>query len=155
MKLNPLILYICSVNILCVDATSMPFRSAKPLTVWRVPCCSEFITFDVGLFVIKVCPSVIFSKVGQSNLLKTVCAIDRLKLCKHCYHSVYFPVVVWSQSVTCLTLHKHDICALFRLIINTHIKTDLILLNKFRLMQGACLTFVRMSQIFHRLTSYS
>ena len=30
MTLNPLIIYICSVNILCLDATTMLFRSAIP-----------------------------------------------------------------------------------------------------------------------------
>ena len=46
---------------------------------------------------------------GWRNPLKTVCAIDRLKLWKHCYHYVSFPEVVWSPSVTCLALHK-DVC---------------------------------------------
>ena len=31
---------------------------------------------------------------------------DRLRLWKHWYHSVSFPVVVWSPSVTCQALHK-------------------------------------------------
>jgi len=35
--LNPLIIYICTDNILYyVDTTAMLFRSALPLTVWRV-----------------------------------------------------------------------------------------------------------------------
>ena len=92
--LNPLILYICSVNIWSVDATAMLFHSAIPLTVWRVPCCSEFNTFDVKLSVITVCPPFNFELSMPRNLLKTFCAIDRLRLWKHCYHSVSFPVVV-------------------------------------------------------------
>ena len=74
-------------------------------TVWRAPCCSKFNTFDVKLSVITVCLPVIFELSGPRNLLKTVCAIDRLR--KHCYHSVSFPVVVLSPWVTCLSLHKH------------------------------------------------
>ena len=61
--LNPLILYICSVNIWSTDATAMLFRSAIPLRICRVPYCSEFNTLDVKLS---------FSLVGQRNLLKTV-----------------------------------------------------------------------------------
>ena len=57
------------------------------------------------LSVITVCLPVIFELSGPRNLLKTVCAIDRLR--KHCYHSVSFPVVVWCPWVTCLALHNH------------------------------------------------
>ena len=46
------------------------------------------------------------SLVRPRNHLKPVCATDRPRLWKHCYHSVCFPVVVWSPSVTCLALHK-------------------------------------------------
>ena len=55
MTLNPLIKYICLVNILYADATAMLFRNAIPLTVWRGPCFSEFNTFDVKLSLITVC----------------------------------------------------------------------------------------------------
>ena len=64
-----------------------------------------------------------FSIVGQRNLLKTICAIDRLKLWKHCFHFVSFPVVVWSQWVACLALHKNDACALLHCIFKLHIET--------------------------------
>ena len=60
MTLNPLILYICSDNILCADATVMLFRSAIPLTDCRGPCYSEFNTFDVKLSVIMLCLTVNF-----------------------------------------------------------------------------------------------
>ena len=59
--LNPLILYICSVNIVCADATALLFRSSIPLTVWRAPSCCEFNTFNVKLSVITVCLPAIFS----------------------------------------------------------------------------------------------
>ena len=91
---KPTFIYICSVNVFCADATAMLFHSAIPLTVWRVPCCSEFNTFDVKLSVITVCPPFNFELSMPRNLLKTFCAIDRLRLWKHCYHSVSFPVVV-------------------------------------------------------------
>ena len=81
---------------------------------------SEFNTFDVKLSVITVCLTVIFNIVGPRNLLKTV---DRLRLCKYCYHLVYFPVIVWSPSVTCLALHKTYVCRLLHLIPKTHIVT--------------------------------
>ena len=76
------------------DATAMLFHSVIPLTVWRAPCCSEFNTFNVNLSVITVCLPVVFELSWLRNLLKTVCAIDRLRLWKHCYHSVSFPVVI-------------------------------------------------------------
>ena len=60
MMLNPLIIYICTVNILYADANAMLFRSAIPFTVWRAPCCSEFNTFDVKLSVIMVCLPAMF-----------------------------------------------------------------------------------------------
>ena len=85
---NILIIYKCPVNILCEVATVMLFRSAIPLTVWRAPCGSKFDTFDVKLSVITVCLPVNFEFSGPRNLLKPICAIDRLRLCKHCYHYV-------------------------------------------------------------------
>ena len=69
-------------------------------------CNSEFNTFNVKLSVITICPPVIFELSVPRNLLKTFCAIHRLRLWKHCYHSVSFRVVVCSSSVTCLTLDK-------------------------------------------------
>ena len=72
-----------------------------------------------------------FELSGLRNLVKTVCAIDRLRLWKHCYHYVCLLVVVWSQSVTCLTLHKH-VCTLLRLILKSHIKTTFLFLINFR-----------------------
>jgi len=60
MTLNPLILYICSVNIWSADATEMLFQSTIPLTVCQAPCYSEFNTFNVKLSVITVCLTVIF-----------------------------------------------------------------------------------------------
>ena len=84
----------------CCFAVQYPSQS-----VWA-PCFRNFDTFDVKLYVIiTVCLPVFFELSGPRNLLKTVCAIDRLR--KHCYHSVSFPVVVWSPWVTCLSLHKH------------------------------------------------
>ena len=106
----------------------MLFRSAIPLTVSRVYCCSEFNTFNVKLSVITVCLTVIFNIVGPRNHLKTVCAIHRLRVCKHCYHSMYFPVVVWSPSVTCLALHKTYVGDLLRLYPKTHIVTTFLCL---------------------------
>ena len=88
MTLNPLIIYICSVNIWCANATMMLFHSAITLTVKQAPSCSEFNTFNVKLFVITVCLPVIFEFIEPRNLLKPICAIDRLRLCKHCYHYV-------------------------------------------------------------------
>jgi len=77
------------------DATAMLlFHSAIPLTVCRAPCCSEFNTFNVNLSVITVCLPVVFELSWPRNLLKIVCAIDRLMPLKHCYHYVSFPVVI-------------------------------------------------------------
>ena len=48
-----------------------------------------------------------FELSGLRNLVKTVCAIDRLRLWKDWYHCVFLVhVVVWSPSVTSLALHK-------------------------------------------------
>ena len=66
---EPTFIYICSVNVLCADSTAMLFHSAIPLTVWRVPCCSEFNTFDVKLSVITVCLPFIFELSMPRNLL--------------------------------------------------------------------------------------
>ena len=89
--------------------------------------------------------------VGPRNLPKTVCAIDRLRLWKHCYFSVSFPVVVWSPWVTCLALHKTlCMCAAPPYPQNSYGNRFLILINFFRQTQGACLSFVL---IFHILTS--
>ena len=49
ITLNPLIKYICSVNIWSADATAILFHSAIFLTVWPAPRCIEFNTFDVTL----------------------------------------------------------------------------------------------------------
>jgi len=38
---EPIFIYICSVNVLCADATAMLFHSTIPLTVWRAPHCNE------------------------------------------------------------------------------------------------------------------
>ena len=57
MTLNPLILYIYSVNIRCYcNAVSQ----CNTLTVWRAPCRSEFNTLNIKLSVITVCLTVIF-----------------------------------------------------------------------------------------------
>jgi len=84
MTLNALIIYICSVNFICADVTAMLFRSAIILTVWQATSCSEFNTFNVKLSVITVCFPVIFKLSGPRNVLKIVCAIDRLRIWKHC-----------------------------------------------------------------------
>ena len=84
MTLNALIINICSVNFICADVTAMLFRSAIILTVWQATSCSEFNTFNVKLSVITVCFPVIFKLSGPRNVLKIVCAIDRLRIWKHC-----------------------------------------------------------------------
>ena len=89
------------------------------------------------------CLPVIVVLSGPMNLLKTVCAIDKVRFWGHCYHSVSFTVVVWSPSGACLALDKMlCMCAA------PPRPPKLIL-------QGACLLFVQMSQIFHILTSDS
>ena len=93
MALNSLVIYICSVNILCADVVNSTHSMSNFL--W-----------------LRYVFQSLFSIVGQRILLKIVCAIDRLKLWKHCFHFVSFPVVVWSQRVSCLALHKNDVCAL-------------------------------------------
>ena len=110
MTLNPLIIYICSVNIVRTDATVMLFHSAITLTVKQAPSCSEFNTFNVKPSVITVYLPVIFELSGLRNLLKIICAIDRLRLWKHC-------LTIMCLSSSCLVsigdsslaLHK-DVC---------------------------------------------
>ena len=72
----------------------MLFFRAIPLSVWRAACCSEFETFNVNLSVITVCLPVIFELSGPRNLLKTFGAIDRLRLWKHCLHSLSFQYII-------------------------------------------------------------
>ena len=59
------------VNILCVVATGMLFRSTISLTVWQAPSCSDFNTFKIKLSMITVClPVMSFSLVAPRYLLK-------------------------------------------------------------------------------------
>ena len=88
IKLNPLINNISSVNILCADVTEMLFGRTIPLKVWRAQHCSEQCWRQISL--IMVCLQVNLSLVGPRNFWKNVCAIDRLMLGKHCFHSVCF-----------------------------------------------------------------
>ena len=67
MTLNPLIIYICSVNIFCVDVTAMLFCRAIPLTVLRAPCCTEFNTLNVKLSLVMVCLPVMFYLSGAEQ----------------------------------------------------------------------------------------
>ena len=108
MTQNPLIIYICSVTISYMTevATGMLLRSTITLTVWRTPCCSEFNIFDGKHSLITVCLPVVFELSMADKSSKTVCAIDRLRLRKHCIHSVSFQVVIWSPSVPCIAVHK-------------------------------------------------
>ena len=65
MTLNPLIKYICSVNILCTDATVMQFTVQYPSQ--SAPRYCEFNKFDVTLSVITVCLLVFFKLSGTKE----------------------------------------------------------------------------------------
>ena len=94
---------------------------------------------------------------GPRILLKNVCAIGRLRLWNYWYHSVCFPVVVWSPLMTCLALHKKYVCALLSLIHKTHIKTafyfDQFPLNT-RCLFIVCSNVSNLSQIDFRFLTY-
>ena len=107
MTLNPLIIYICSVNIVCAYSTAMLFRSATTLTVRKRHLVVS--TFNFKLSVITVCLTVIFELSWPRNLRGKTIVIDRLRFWKHCLPLGVFLVVVWSPAMTCLSLHK-DVC---------------------------------------------
>ena len=156
MTLNPLIIYICSVNIVCADSTAILFHSAITLTVWQAPSCCEFNTFNIKLSVITICRLVIVEHSGLRNLLNTVCAIDRPRLWKHCYHSCVFLVVVVSigdlpsSAHICLFVLCSDLSP--KLILKPLFNSDQLPLN------ARCLFIVRanvsnLSQIYVRFVA--
>jgi len=130
MTLNALIIYICSVNFICADVTAMLFRSAIILTVWQATSCSEFNTFNVKLSVITVCFPVIFKLSWPRNVLKIVCAIDRLRIWKHCLTTMCLSSGCLVSSVSCLTLYKAVcLCVAPPYPQNSYLNPFLILIN--------------------------